>query len=102
MRWLGAIVKPRIASVRRSGIMNRLSQDIDLVTKMLARDWIDHGNRRRDDKARRLTNRGRRASGCLHDIFAEPNPRFGQCLAAIDAAADEFDDFWIFGECSVI
>ena len=82
--------------------MNRLSQDIDLVTKMLARDRIDHGNRRRDDEARRLTNRGRRACGCLHDIIAEANSRFGQYLAAIDAATDEFDDFWIFGERSVI
>ena len=98
----GSILEPRIASVRRSDIMNRLSQDIDLVTKMLTRDWIDHGNRRRDDKARRLTNRGRRSSGCLHDFFAEPNPRFSQGLAAIDAAADELDDFWIFGECPMI
>src|SRR5208283_2222952 len=98
----GSILEPRIASVRYSGIMNRLSQDIDLVTKMLTRDRIDHGNRRRDDKARRLTNRGRCSSGCLHDLFTEPNPRFSQDLAAIDAAADELDDFWILGECPVI
>ena len=69
---------------------------------MLPRDWIDHCNRRRDDKARRLTDRGRRSSGCLHDFSPSPTREFSQGLAAIDAAADEFDDFWIFGECPMI
>ena len=79
-----------------------MAEGIEVIPKMITRDGIDHGNRRRDDETRRLPNRCGSTRGCLHNSFAKANPRFCQNLAAIDAAADEFDDLSIFRECSVM
>jgi hypothetical protein len=60
-------------SLRRCGILDRPAKGIDLVAILLTRERIDDGNRRRNDEARRVTDRGCRASCCLEDLFAEAN-----------------------------
>ena len=51
-------------SLRRGGILDRPAKGIDLVAKLLARERVDDGNGRRNDEARRVTDRGC-ASRCL-------------------------------------
>ena len=79
-----------------------MAQFIDVIAEMIARDGIDYGDGRRNDKTRCVTNRRRRPGGRLHNFFAKAHSQLGQGLAAIDAAADEFDDLWIFGESSMV
>src|ERR1700730_8152229 len=95
----GASVPSRLISLRRRGITHRLAKGVDLITKcidlvaiLLARERIDDGKRRRDDKASRMANRGGRASGCPRDTFAGAHPRIRLGLAAHDYLADERDN----------
>jgi hypothetical protein len=59
-------------SLWRCGIWDRPAKGIDLVAQLLvlARERIDDGNGCRNDEARRVTDRGCRASHCLEDFFA--------------------------------
>src|ERR1035437_6056585 len=91
-----------LASPRRRRIDNRLAKGVELIAIMLAGDRIEHGDRRRHDEDGPVSKRCGGAGRPLDEFFAKANPGFGQGLAAIDAAADELDDFWIFGECPVI
>ena len=79
-----------------------MAQFIDVIAEMIARDRIDYGDGCRNDKTRCVTNRRGGSGGRLHKFFAKAHAQLGQGLAAIDAAADEFDDLWILGESSMV
>ena len=89
-------------SLRCRGVPDRLAKGLNLIAIMLAHERIDDGNGRRNDEARRVTNRRRRASGCLEDFFAETSLRIGEGLAVCNAAADELDNLRALGECIVM
>ena len=59
--------------LRRRGIANRLAKGVDLVTQVLARDLIELPVADATE-ARRVTDCGCRARGCLENFFAEANP----------------------------
>jgi hypothetical protein len=62
-------------SLWRGDILHRPAKHIDLVAIVLARERIDDGNRRRNHQARRVADRGSRASGCARDTFTGAHPR---------------------------
>jgi hypothetical protein len=43
-------------SLRPCDFLDRPAKGVDLVAKLLARERIDDGNRRRNDEARRVTD----------------------------------------------